>query len=81
MNLSAPFIARPIATALLMAGLLVAGLDCYRLPPVAALPNVNYQTLQVTAQLPGASPQTVASSVTTPLEAPSASSILFYSLS
>jgi hydrophobe/amphiphile efflux-1 (HAE1) family protein len=68
MNLSAPFIARPIATALLMVGLLVGGLVCYRLLPVAALPNVNYPTLQVTAQLPGASPQTVASSVTTPLE-------------
>jgi len=46
----------------------VAGIVCYRLLPVAALPNVNYPTLQVTAQLPGASPQTVASSVTTPLE-------------
>jgi hydrophobe/amphiphile efflux-1 (HAE1) family protein len=68
MNLSASFIARPIATALLMVGLLVAGLVCYRLLPVAALPNVNYPTLQVTAQLPGASAQTVASSVTTPLE-------------
>ena len=68
MNLSAPFIARPIATILLMVALLVAGLVCYRLLPVAALPNVNYPTLQVSAQLPGASPQTVASSVTTPLE-------------
>ena len=46
----------------------MAGIVCYRLLPVAALPNVNYPTLQVTAQLPGASPQTVASSVTTPLE-------------
>ena len=68
MNLSAPFIARPIATILLMVALLVAGLVCYRLLPVAALPNVSYPTLQVSAQLPGASPQTVASSVTTPLE-------------
>ena len=68
MNLSAPFIARPIATVLLMVALLVAGLICYRLLPVAALPNVSYPTLQVSAQLPGASPQTVASSVTTPLE-------------
>ena len=68
MNLSAPFIARPIATTLLMVALLVAGIICYRLLPVAALPSVNYPTLQVTAQLPGASPQTVASSVTTPLE-------------
>ena len=53
MNISAPFIQRPIATALLMVGLLVGGLVTYRLLPVAALPNVNYPTLQVTAQLPG----------------------------
>jgi hydrophobe/amphiphile efflux-1 (HAE1) family protein len=68
MNLSAPFIRRPIATALLMVGLLVGGLVAYPLLPVAALPNVNYPTLQITAQLPGADPQTMASSVATPLE-------------
>jgi hydrophobe/amphiphile efflux-1 (HAE1) family protein len=68
MNVSAPFIHRPIATALLMVGLLVGGLVSYPLLPVAALPNVNYPTLQVTAQLPGADPQTMASSVATPLE-------------
>jgi len=68
MNISAPFIRRPIATALLMVGLLVGGLVAYPLLPVAALPNVNYPTLQVTAQLPGADPQTMASSVATPLE-------------
>jgi hydrophobe/amphiphile efflux-1 (HAE1) family protein len=68
MNISAPFIHRPIATALLMVGLLVGGLVSYPLLPVAALPNVNYPTLQVTAQLPGADPQTMASSVATPLE-------------
>jgi hydrophobe/amphiphile efflux-1 (HAE1) family protein len=68
MNISAPFIRRPIATALLMVGLLVGGLVSYPLLPVAALPNVNYPTLQVTAQLPGADPQTMASSVATPLE-------------
>ena len=68
MNISAPFIQRPIATALVMVGLLVAGLVTYRLLPVAALPEVNYPTLQVTAQLPGADPQTMASSVATPLE-------------
>jgi hydrophobe/amphiphile efflux-1 (HAE1) family protein len=68
MNISAPFIARPIATALLMVGLLLAGLAAYPLLPVAALPNVNYPTLQVTAQLPGTDPQTMASSVATPLE-------------
>jgi hydrophobe/amphiphile efflux-1 (HAE1) family protein len=68
MNISAPFIQRPIATALLMVGLLVGGLVAYPLLPVASLPNVNYPTLQVTAQLPGADPQTMASSVATPLE-------------
>ncbi len=68
MNLSAPFIARPIATALLMVGLLLGGLAAYPLLPVAALPSVNYPTLQVSAQLPGADPQTMASSVATPLE-------------
>jgi HAE1 family hydrophobic/amphiphilic exporter-1 len=68
MNISAPFIARPIATALLMVGLLLGGLAAYPLLPVAALPNVNYPTLQVTAQLPGADPQTMASSIATPLE-------------
>jgi len=67
-NLSAPFIRRPIATILLMFGLLLGGLVCYRLLPVAALPNVNFPTIQVTAQLPGADPQTMASSVATPLE-------------
>jgi hydrophobe/amphiphile efflux-1 (HAE1) family protein len=67
-NISAPFIRRPIATVLLMAGLLLCGLATYRLLPVAALPNVNYPTIQVTAQLPGADPQTMASSVATPLE-------------
>jgi hydrophobe/amphiphile efflux-1 (HAE1) family protein len=68
MNISAPFIHRPIATVLLMVGLLVGGLVAYPLLPVASLPNVNYPTLQVTAQLPGADPQTMASSVATPLE-------------
>ena len=68
MNLSAPFIARPIATVMLMVGVLLAGLAAYPLLPVASLPSVNYPTLQVTAQLPGADPQTMASSVATPLE-------------
>jgi hydrophobe/amphiphile efflux-1 (HAE1) family protein len=68
MNISAPFIRRPIATALLMIGLLAAGLVAYPLLPVAALPNVNYPTLTVTAQMPGADPQTMASSVASPLE-------------
>ena len=68
MNLSAPFILRPIATALLMAGLLLCGLATYPLLPVGALPNVNYPTIQISAQLPGADPQTIASSLATPLE-------------
>jgi hydrophobe/amphiphile efflux-1 (HAE1) family protein len=68
MNISGPFIARPIATALLMVGLLLVGLAAYPLLPVASLPNVNYPTISVTAQLPGADPQTMASSVATPLE-------------
>jgi hydrophobe/amphiphile efflux-1 (HAE1) family protein len=68
MNISAPFIERPIATALVMVGLLVAGLVAYPLLPVAALPNINYPTVTVTAQLPGADPQTIAGTVTSPLE-------------
>jgi HAE1 family hydrophobic/amphiphilic exporter-1 len=68
MNISAPFIQRPIATALLMVALLVGGLVAYPLLPVASLPNVNYPTLSITAQLPGADPQTMASTVTSPLE-------------
>jgi hydrophobe/amphiphile efflux-1 (HAE1) family protein len=68
MNLSAPFIVRPIATILLMTGLLLCGLATYPLLPVGALPNVNYPTIQISAQLPGADPQTIASSVATPLE-------------
>jgi hydrophobe/amphiphile efflux-1 (HAE1) family protein len=68
MNISAPFIERPIATALVMVGLLVAGLVAYPLMPVASLPNVNYPTVTVTAQLPGADPQTMGSTVASPLE-------------
>ena len=68
MNISAIFIRRPIATVLLMVGLLLCGLVAYPLLPVAPLPEVNFPTLQVSAQLPGADPQTMASSVATPLE-------------
>jgi hydrophobe/amphiphile efflux-1 (HAE1) family protein len=68
MNISAPFIRRPIATALLMIGLLAGGLVAYPLLPVASLPNVNYPTLSITAQFPGADPQTMASTVASPLE-------------
>jgi len=68
MNISAPFIARPIATSLLMMGIVAFGLTAYHLLPVAALPNVDFPTISVTASLPGASPETMASSVATPLE-------------
>ncbi len=68
MNISAPFIQRPIATILLMAGLLLCGLAAYPLLPVSSLPRVDYPTISVTTQLPGADPETVASSIATPLE-------------
>jgi hydrophobe/amphiphile efflux-1 (HAE1) family protein len=68
MNISAPFIKRPIATALTMVGLLAGGLVAYPLLPVASLPNVDYPTVTVTAQLPGADPQTMGSTVASPLE-------------
>ena len=68
MNLSAPFIRKPIATALLMVAIVLLGVIGYESLPVAALPNVDSPTIQVTAQLPGADPQTMASSVATPLE-------------
>src|SRR5215470_14589687 len=68
MNISEIFIRRPIGTSLLMAGLLVFGIASYRLLPVSALPTVDFPTIRVTAQLPGASPDTMASSVATPLE-------------
>ena len=69
MSLSAPFITRPIATALLMLAIVVLGAISYTQLPVAALPNIDSPTIQVTAQLPGADPNTVASSVATQLEA------------
>src|SRR6201999_4150826 len=68
MNISETFIRRPIATSLLMAGILVFGVASYELLPVSALPTVDFPTIQVSAQLPGASPDTMASSVATPLE-------------
>jgi HAE1 family hydrophobic/amphiphilic exporter-1 len=68
MNLSAPFIRRPVATTLVMAAILAFGLAAYRTLPVSDLPNVDFPTLLVTASLPGASPETMASSVATPLE-------------
>jgi hydrophobe/amphiphile efflux-1 (HAE1) family protein len=67
-NISETFVRRPIATSLLMLGILVFGAATYNLLPVAALPNVDFPTINVSAQLPGASPDTMASSVATPLE-------------
>jgi multidrug efflux pump subunit AcrB len=67
-NISAPFIKRPIATSLLAAAILLAGTVAYLLLPVAPLPNVDFPTISVSASLPGASPETMASSVATPLE-------------
>jgi HAE1 family hydrophobic/amphiphilic exporter-1/multidrug efflux pump len=68
MSISEPFIRRPIATSLLMGGILLLGLVVFPLLPVAPLPQVDFPTITVTAQLPGASPETMASSVATPLE-------------
>ncbi len=68
MSISTPFIRRPIATSLLIAAIFLAGLVAYPLLPVAPLPNVQFPTLTVTAQYPGASPETMASTVATPLE-------------
>ncbi|HZP99852.1 MAG TPA: efflux RND transporter permease subunit [Reyranella sp.] len=68
MNISEPFIRRPIATSLLMLGVLVFGIEAYRLLPVASLPNADFPTITVSANLPGASAQTMASAVATPLE-------------
>jgi multidrug efflux pump len=68
MHLSAPFIQRPVATTLLSLALLLAGSVAYSLLPVASLPNVDFPVIGVGAGLPGASPETMASSVATPLE-------------
>ena len=68
MNISELFIRRPVMTTLVMAGILIFGFMGYRALPVSDLPNVDFPTIQVTARLPGASPETMASSVATPLE-------------
>src|ERR687887_1046024 len=68
MNPSRPFILRPIATSLLMAGLLLIGAVAYKQLPVSALPQVDYPTIQVVTFYPGASPDVTASSITAPLE-------------
>ena len=68
MNLSAPFIARPVATTLLTLGVALAGLIAFRLLPVAPLPRIDAPAIFVSASIPGASPEVMASSVATPLE-------------
>src|SRR3954462_2800358 len=68
MNFCELFIRRPVMTVLLMAGLLIFGIAAYRLLPLSTLPNVDFPTIQVTAELPGASPETMASAVATVLE-------------
>jgi hydrophobe/amphiphile efflux-1 (HAE1) family protein len=68
MSISEPFVRRPIATSLLMGGIFLIGVVVFPLLPVAPLPQVDFPTIQVTASLPGASPETMASSVAQPLE-------------
>ena len=68
MSISGLFIRRPVATTLVMLGILMFGLMAYRLLPVSDLPNVDFPTISVSAGLPGASPQTMAAAVATPLE-------------
>ncbi len=68
MNLSAPFIQRPVATTLLTMGILLAGIMAFRLLPVAPLPQIEFPAIAVQASMPGASPEVMASSVATPLE-------------
>ena len=68
MNISEPFIKRPIATSLLMVALVLMGILAYRSLPVAALPAIDFPTIQVTSQYPGADPEVMASLVTAPLE-------------
>jgi HAE1 family hydrophobic/amphiphilic exporter-1 len=67
-NIAALFVRRPVMTVLVMLGILAFGLVSYRLLPVNALPNVDFPSIQVQAQLPGANPETMASAVATPLE-------------
>ncbi|WP_163028214.1 efflux RND transporter permease subunit, partial [Pseudomonas viridiflava] len=68
MNLSAPFIRRPVATVLLSLAIMLLGAVSFRLLPVAPLPNMDFPVIVVSASLPGASPEIMASSVATPLE-------------
>ncbi|MGA8706760.1 MAG: efflux RND transporter permease subunit, partial [Steroidobacteraceae bacterium] len=68
MSISEPFVRRPIATSLLMGGILLIGIVAWPLLPVAPLPQVDFPTIVVTTNLPGAAPETMATSVATPLE-------------
>ncbi|MGE5174327.1 MAG: efflux RND transporter permease subunit [Betaproteobacteria bacterium] len=68
MNIAEPFIRRPVMTTLIMSAILLFGIMAYRLLPVSDLPNVDFPTILVNASLPGASPETMASAVATPLE-------------
>ena len=68
MNFSELFIRRPVTTMLVMAGILFFGITAYGRLPVSDLPTVDFPTIQVNASLPGASPETMASAVATPLE-------------
>jgi len=68
MNIAEPFIRKPVATTLLVVAITLAGATAYRLLPVSPLPQVDFPTISVSASLPGASPETMASSVATPLE-------------
>src|SRR5579863_9987684 len=68
MNVSAPFVKRPVATSLLTAALFLCGALAYPALPVSTLPEVAYPTITVYANLPGANPETMASAVATPLE-------------
>src|SRR6188472_3915803 len=68
MNFTTLFIRRPVMTTLVMVGILVFGIAAYRQLPVSDLPNVDFPTIQITATLPGASPETMATAVATPLE-------------
>src|SRR3954454_583048 len=68
MNLSAPFVKRPVATTLLTIGVALAGIASFGLLPVSPLPQVDFPTVSVAASLPGASPEVMAATVATPLE-------------
>src|SRR6185503_6933665 len=68
MNPSRPFIMRPVATALIMVAIVLAGLVGFKLLPLSALPEVDYPTIQVQTMYPGASPEVMAQTVTAPLE-------------